>query len=75
MNYYTLEAVIKGKDVKFNKAFTTRKSAIDFALDYYEKQFVYGLEISEEIAVGDDKHNIEYVCGNNNRFRVKRVTL
>lgn len=75
MNYYTLEAVIKGKDVKFNKAFISRKSAIDFALNYFSKELINDLEISDERYIAGNKHDVEYVCNNNNRFRINRVTL
>ena len=75
MNEYTLEAVIKGKEVKFNKAFVSRKDAIDFAFNYYSKQLIYGLEVNDEYQIAGNKHNIEYVCNDSNRFRISRVSL
>ena len=76
MNYYTLEAVVKGKDVKFNKAFTSRKSAMDYMFAYCEKQFVYDVDVNDEFAVNGNKHNIEYVCvDDRTRFRINRIVL
>lgn len=75
MNYYTLEAVIKGKDVKINKTFRSRLSAIDFAFNYYNKHYVYGVEVNDEYAIAGNKHDVEYVLNDNNRFRIRRVTL
>ena len=75
MKYYTLEAIIKGKPVKFEKAFSTRDSAIDYMFKYYDKHFMSNLVVNEEISVNGDKHNIEYVCDDFDRFRIKRVTL
>ncbi len=75
MKFYTLEAVVKGETVKFTKAFNTRNSAIDYMFKYYSKHYMHDLVVNEEFAIEGDNHNIEYICDNNDRFRINRVTL
>lgn len=75
MKYYTLEAIIEGKDIKFNKVFKTRLSAIEYMFKYYDKHYMYDLMVNEEFAIEGNKHNVEYVCDDYRRFRVNRVTI
>ena len=75
MKFYTLEAVVKGDNVRFEKLFNTRNEAIDYMFKYYDKHYIYGLEVNEEIPIDGDKHNVEYICDHNDRFRINRVTL
>ena len=75
MKYYTLEAIVRGKEIKFDKVFDSRNSAIDYMFNYYEKNYVYDVEVDEEIEVNGNKHNVEYVCGDGYRFRVNRVQI
>ena len=76
MKIYTLEAVLKGETVKFAKAFDSRESAIDYLFHYYTKRYMNNdLVVNEEITLGGDKHNVEYVCDHNDRFRINRVIL
>lgn len=76
MKYYTLEAVVRGKQIKFDKIFSSRKSAIDYMFTYYDKHHMYNLMVNDEIAVNGNKHDIEYVCDNESyRFRVNRKTI
>lgn len=75
MKYYTLEAVVKGEAVKFEKVFSTRNSAIDYMFKYYDKHFMNNYAVNEEISVNGDKHNIEYIIDDYDRFRINRVTL
>ena len=74
--YYTLEAIDSGRTVKINKKFSSRNQAIDYAFAYFEKHlFNDSLQIEDEFKINNDKHNVEYVIGYNNRFRINRVQL
>ena len=74
MKYYILNAVVNGKDVHLKRAwFSSRQQAIDYMFDYYEKHFMYSLQVSDEYQIDGNKHNIEYVCNNYNRFTINRV--
>ena len=75
MKKYTLEAIVGGNTVKFSKKFDSRDSAINYIFNYYNKRYIYNLCVNEEIEVKGDKHNIEYVCDNYNRFRIARESL
>ncbi len=73
MKYYTLEAIVKGRPVKLKRAmFISRSEAINYMFDYYEKHYLYGLEVNDEHIVDGNKHSIEYVCNFHNRFTVTR---
>ena len=74
--YYTLETIDSGRTVKFNKKFSSRNQAINYAFAYFEKHlFNDSLQIEDEFNIDNDKHNVEYVIGYNNRFRINRVQL
>ena len=76
MKYYLLNAVVNGHDAKLKqKMFSSRNDAINYMFDYYEKHYIYGLEVRDEHPVDEDKHNIEYVCNFHNRFTVTRSYL
>lgn len=75
MKFYTLEAVVRGENVKFNKVFTSRDSALDFMFKFYNKHYVYNVNVNEDVCVNGDKHNILYICDSSNSFRINRVTL
>ena len=73
MNYYVLSAVVNGKDVKLKRRmFSSRDQAIDYMFDYYEKNYIYGLQVMDEHPVNGDKHDIEYVCNSYNSFTITR---
>ena len=73
MNYYTLTAVVDGKVVKLKRSlFSSRSQAIDYMFDYYDKNYLYGLEVMDEHPVAGNKHEIEYVCNFHNRFTITR---
>lgn len=75
MRYYTLQAVVHGNDAKLNKrVFSTRDEAINYMFDYFEKHYMYGLEVRDEHIVNNNKHSVEYVCNFHNRFTVTRYT-
>ena len=75
MKFYTLNAVVRGKNVNIDKVFNTRDDAINYMFKYYKKHFLYGLEVNEEYSIDDNKHNVEYVCDDYDRFRINRVVL
>ena len=73
MKYYTLEAIVQGRPVKLKRSmFASRNEAIDYMFDYYEKHYLYNLQVNEEYPVQDNKHRIEYYCNYSNRFIVTR---
>jgi len=73
MKYYTLNAIVNGRDAKLKRRiFSSRSDAINYMFEYYEKNYLFGLEVVEEYAINGDKHNIEYVCNFQNRFSVTR---
>lgn len=72
MKNYTLEAIIKGKTIKFDKKFNSRNSALNFIFDYLDKHYLYNTEIIDEFLINDQKHNVEYVCNDSNRIRICR---
>ena len=72
MKYYTLQAIINGERKTFSKTFTSRQKAIDFMFDYLERAYIFDKQIEEEYAVGNDKHNVEYVCDYSTRFIINR---
>ena len=74
MNYYKLSGVVNDKEINVNKNFRTRNEAMDYMFNYLNKQFVYNTDIEEEYSV-ENKHDIEYVLGNNNRFRIVRASI
>ena len=75
MKFYTLNAVVRGKNVKIDKIFNTREDAINYMFKYYNRHFLYGLEVNEEYSIDGNKHNVEYVCNDYDRFRINRVVL
>ena len=76
MRYYTLEAVVHGNNAKLDRqVFASRKEAIDYMFSYFEKHYIYGLEVETEHTVDNNKHSIEYVCNYYNRFTITRKTL
>lgn len=75
MKFYALEAVVKGKNVNFTKTFDSRNDAINYMFKYYNKHYMYNLEVNEEVSIDGDKHNVEYICDHNDRFRINRVVL
>jgi len=75
MKYYKLDAVINNKEVEFKKAFATRNEAINFMFNYLNDNYIYNSELKEEYPLMDNKHNVQYVLNNNNRFKVVRCVL
>lgn len=74
MKYYTLSAIVNGRDAKLKRRiFATRDDAIKYMFEYYEKNYLFGLEVIDEHIVQDNKHSVEYVCNFHNRFIVTRA--
>lgn len=73
MKKYTLEAVVDGKFIRFNRTFKSRDEAINYIFRYYENHFMVNLKVNEEYYVNDNKHDIAYVYDYENRFRIVRA--
>lgn len=73
MKYYTLEAIVKGRPAKLKRSmFASRSDAINYMFDFYEKHYLYNMQVRDEYPLEDNKHRIEYYCDFNNRFIVTR---
>lgn len=68
---YSLTAIVNGETIKVNKLFHSRNAAIKYMFNYYENNCIYNMQLEDEFE--KEKHNIEYVCNDYNRFRVARV--
>ena len=76
MKYYILETINNGETVKVNKKFKSRDKAIRYAFTYFERHtFNDGLQVEDEYAIDNNKHNVEYVLDYYTRFRINRVLL
>ena len=74
MKYYTLEATLNSKDVKFNRTFSSRDEALEFMFKYLEKHYIFNFNVNDSYALSS-KHEVEYVSDFNNRFLISRVAL
>ena len=73
MKYYTLTAIVDGRTPRLKRRiFATRSEAIDYMFRYFENNYLFGLEVTDEHPVNGNKHSIEYVCNFHNRFTVTR---
>ena len=72
MKKYMLTAIIDGRTKIYNKEFSTRNAAIDYIFNHYHKHILQNIHVEEEYIVDNDKHNIEYVCDYDNRFKISR---
>lgn len=72
IKYYKVNnAVMCGDNItKINKSFKNRNEAISYMLNYYNKRFI-NAEVEKEIYL--NKHVVEYICTNNNRFTISRI--
>lgn len=73
MKRYTLQAVVDGEVVGFNKKFASRNKAIEYMFNYYSNHYYQNIQVEEDFYVNGNIHDIEYVCDYYNRFRVTRV--
>ena len=74
MKKYTLEAVVDGEFIKFNRYFRTRDEAIDYIFRYYDKKrYNVNLSVNEEYFIDGNKHDVAYVSDFYNRFRITRA--
>ncbi len=71
MKKYMLTAIIDG-NTTLTREFKSRSQAIDYIFNYYTRHNYISLYVEDEYYVNGDKHNIEYVCDYNNRFRIAR---
>ena len=72
MNKYTLEAIVCGKPIKFNRVFKSRDEAINYVFHYFDKHYMVSLRVNEEYSIAGNKHDIAYVYDYYNRFRITR---
>ena len=70
---YSLEAIVEGQFIKFNREFDSRSKAIDYIFDYYYEHHLLDLKVNEEYFVNENKHDIAYIYDYDNRFRISRV--
>lgn len=75
MKLYILRGTIAGEPVTIKKMFKTREEAVDYMFLYSAKHYVFNLEVEDIVNVHDDKHDLDYICNNSNRFNVRRVVL
>lgn len=76
MKYYVLETINNGATVKVNKKFKSRDKAIRYAFTYFERRNLTDqLQVEDEYAIDNNKHNVEYVLDYYTRFRINRVLL
>ncbi len=73
MNKYTLEAIVDGEYIKFNRLFASRDAAIDYIFRYYDNHYLVNLAVNEEYCIDGNKHDITYVYDYYNRFRIARA--
>ena len=73
MNKYTLEAIVEGKLIKFDRTFKTRTQAMNYIFDYYDRHQLVELRVNDEYFIDDNKHDIAYVYDYDNRFRIARA--
>lgn len=73
MNKYTLEAIVDGEFIRFNRTFKTRTDAINYIFRYYDKHLLVNLKVNEEYFIEGNKHDIAYVYDYYNRFRIARA--
>ena len=72
-NKYSLKAVIKNDYVVFKKQYNSRTEALDAAFSYLDKQYIFDVSVLEEFTHNGNKHDIEYVLSNQDRFIVTRI--
>lgn len=70
-NLYELATIVNGDMVTFKKEFSSRQKALDYGYHYLEDNFIYDLQLEEEIKLG--KHDVEYVLNNGDRLLINRV--
>ena len=73
MNKYTLEAIVDGEYIKFNRLFASRDAAIDYIFRYYDNHYLVNLAVNEEYCIDGNKHDIADVYDYYNRFRIARA--
>ena len=75
MSVYKIhDAYIRNELVDIHKVFASRSEAINYMFDYYNKHYVYNVELEEEYPQ-HDKHDIHYVINQYNSFNVARQAI
>ncbi len=73
MKKYLLTAIVDGRTVISNREFQSRAKAIDYIFNYYSRNNNENLRVEDEYSFDGNKHNIEYVCDYDNRFKIVRT--
>ena len=73
MKKYLLTAIVDGRTVISNREFQSRSKAIDYIFNYYSRNNNENLRVEDEYSIDGNKHNIEYVCDYDNRFKIVRT--
>jgi len=73
MKQYTLQVIVDGQIVTFDRKFSSREEALNYAFSYFDKKDQVYFVINDEYCINDDKHNREYVSDYANRFRIARA--
>ena len=73
MKKYLLTAIVDGRTVISNREFQSRSQAIDYIFNYYSRNNNENLRVEDEYSIDGNKHNIEYVCDYDNRFKIVRT--
>ena len=73
MNKYTLEAIVGGELIRFNRKFNSRAEALNYIFNYYDRHEAIELRINDEYFVNENKHDIAYFYDYENRFRIARA--
>lgn len=72
MKVYKLSVISPLANPSFSKKnFKTRDAAIRYAFKFLPATSM----VEEEIIKQNDKHNIEYICQDKNRFTVQRLCI
>ena len=71
INHYSLIMVVRGHGVRSKKIFKSRDAAINYAFKYFKNNYVYDSQVMDCYEL-HNKHEIEYVLSDHNRFIIGR---
>lgn len=69
---YSLKAVVNGDYVVFDQVFASHTEALNAAFEYLNKNLNFDTNVMEEYE-DEEKHNIEYILSNHDRFIISRI--
>lgn len=73
MKFYTLTGNLAGQAISVDKKFESRQKAMDYMFHLARKKLIFNLEVEDIELIDNNKHNLEYVCNNDNFFTIKRI--